>query len=162
MAGTIYEDFVHKIIGKDIGEKTASNILKLIVIIIGIVSTILVFVIENLGGLLPLAISLQGVTNGPLLGMFTIGVLFPRANAKVSFYSKILWFSKKVYLLKGAFYGAVGGLILVSGIFFPAKYYQSQGFLRYTPKPLFTNGCEIMNTTLEYTIRNNVQHIIGR
>ncbi|RZC42684.1 SSF domain containing protein, partial [Asbolus verrucosus] len=69
-----------------INEKTSSYILKLIVIIIGVICTGLVFILEHLGGLLPLAISLGGVTAGPLLGMFTLGVLFPKASSKGALY----------------------------------------------------------------------------
>ncbi|RZC39191.1 SSF domain containing protein, partial [Asbolus verrucosus] len=81
LAGTIYEDFISKLLNKNITEKTASNILKIIVIITGVTCTALVFIIEHLGGLLQLAISLGGITNGALLGMFTIGFLFPKTNA---------------------------------------------------------------------------------
>lgn len=38
---------------------------------------------DVLGGLLALSISLGSMAHGPLLGMFTLGVLFPRANKKV-------------------------------------------------------------------------------
>lgn len=84
LAGTMYEDFISKIIGH-VEEKTTTYILKLLVVITGVVCTALVFVIEHLGGILPLAISLGGVTAGPLLGMFTLGILFPRVTSKVSF-----------------------------------------------------------------------------
>lgn len=68
-----------------VSEKTASNILKAIVLVAGIVCTILVFVIEHLGGILPLAVAFSSVTAGPVVGMFTLGVLVPRCNAKVKY-----------------------------------------------------------------------------
>ncbi|RZB40467.1 SSF domain containing protein, partial [Asbolus verrucosus] len=82
LAGTMYEDFILKFTGPGISDKTSSYILKLIVVIIGVICTALVFVLEHLGGILPLAISLGGMTAGPLLGMFTLGVLFPKASSK--------------------------------------------------------------------------------
>lgn len=72
-----------KLLPGEVSEKTASNILKLIVMMTGTICTILVFVIEQLGGILPLAVAFTSVTAGPLVGMFTLGILVPRCNAKV-------------------------------------------------------------------------------
>lgn len=83
LAGTIYEDFISKMMHRTVSQKTVSNILKIIVIVVGILCTVLVFLIEHMGGLLKLSIVFHSVTNGPLLAMFTVGMLFPRANAKV-------------------------------------------------------------------------------
>lgn len=83
LAATIYEDFIVKILPIKVSEKTGSNILKLIVLVVGIVCTILVYVIEHLGGVFPLAVAFASVTAGPLVGMFTLGILVPRCNAKV-------------------------------------------------------------------------------
>ncbi|XP_044269102.1 sodium-coupled monocarboxylate transporter 2-like [Tribolium madens] len=138
LAGTIYEDFISKFMHKRITQKTASNILKIIVVITGVACTALVFVIEHMGGLLKLAIGLGGVTNGPLLGLFTLGMIFPRANAK------------------GAFYGAIFGLILISALVFPNKYFETQGLIKYPPKPLSTERCDFLNET---TIFENVLNI---
>lgn len=66
-------------------EKTASNVLKLIVLATGLICTLLVFIIEKLGGILPLAIAFSSVTSGPVLGMFTLGILVPKCNSKVRF-----------------------------------------------------------------------------
>lgn len=43
----------------------------------------MVFVVERLGNIFSLAISIVGVTAGTLLGMFTLGMVFPRANRHV-------------------------------------------------------------------------------
>lgn len=94
LAGTIYEDFVSKIVTKNISPKTSSNILKVIVILTGILCTALVFAIEHMGGLLTLSISFHAVTQGPMLAMFTLGMLFPKANSKVSILVKMIWFVK--------------------------------------------------------------------
>ncbi|CAH1365775.1 unnamed protein product [Tenebrio molitor] len=40
--------------------------------------------------------AIVAISNGPLLGVFTVGLLFPRVRAK------------------GAFYGAIAGLICIS------------------------------------------------
>lgn len=80
---TIYEDFISPFVGEKT-EKQKSNIMKLIAAITGILSTLLVFVVEHLGGILPLTVSFTSIAGGPLVGLFTLGLIFPMANAKVS------------------------------------------------------------------------------
>lgn len=83
LAGTLFEDFIVKITGPISNEKKTAFILKLTVVITGTICTLLVFVFEHLGSILPLVTSFGSVTLGPMLGMFTLGVLFPKANSKV-------------------------------------------------------------------------------
>lgn len=83
MSATIYEDFVSKFMPASTSEKTASNILKLIVLVAGIVCASLVYVVEHLGGVLPLSISFMAICAGPSLGLFSLGILVPRCNSKV-------------------------------------------------------------------------------
>jgi sodium-coupled monocarboxylate transporter 8/12 len=68
---------------RQFSEKSAVFILKLIIVIEGVVSTSLVLLIEHLGEIIPLSTRLSGMVHGPLLGLFTLGVLFPKINAKV-------------------------------------------------------------------------------
>ncbi|XP_044267363.1 sodium-coupled monocarboxylate transporter 2-like [Tribolium madens] len=139
LSGTIYEDFVSKLIPKDITERTKSNILKLIVVICGAICTLLVFLFERLGGILPLVISFQGLTGGPLLGMFTLGILSRRANSK------------------GAFYGGIFGITGLACLVIPAKYLQSQGMMHIPAKPISTDGCNFNFTKIysNQTIEND-------
>lgn len=83
MSATIYEDFVSKFMPASTTERTASNVLKLIVILVGITCTALVYIVEHLGGVLPLAIAFAAVCAGPSLGLFSLGILVPRCNSKV-------------------------------------------------------------------------------
>jgi hypothetical protein len=53
------------------------------VVIEGVVITSLVLLIEHLGEIIPLSNRLTGMVYGPILGLFTLGVLFPKVNAKV-------------------------------------------------------------------------------
>lgn len=51
----------------------------------GAVSFALVFAVERLGPVLQLALSFNGMAGGVSLGLFSLGMLFPWANAKVPF-----------------------------------------------------------------------------
>lgn len=84
LAGTIYEDFFEPHISKETSEKRAGTIMKLMVVVIGCFCLALVLVIERLGGVLDISLSFHGMTAGPLLGLFTLGMLFRSANSKVT------------------------------------------------------------------------------
>lgn len=83
LAASIYEDFVSPFVPSNTNQKTISNILKFMVVIIGLISTLMVYVVEHMGSIVPINIALSSITNGPLLGLFTLGMLFPVANSKV-------------------------------------------------------------------------------
>lgn len=83
-AGIVYADFVSYFMPKDTSEKRASTIMKILTVVIGLVCVVLVFIVEKLGSLLQMVLVIMGLTNGPIFGLFTIGMLVPFANKKVS------------------------------------------------------------------------------
>lgn len=83
LSGIIYQDFLRKRMPDGTSDERASTVMKCVVIVSGLLCLTLVFFVEKLGGILQLSITLGGVTNGPLLGLFTVGMLFPYVNAEV-------------------------------------------------------------------------------
>lgn len=67
------------------GINNETFILRILVVLLGVVSTLLVFVVEKMGGILSLMIGLVSVAYGPLLGIFSLGLFFPTANSKVKY-----------------------------------------------------------------------------
>lgn len=57
--------------------------LQVIVVILGVIEMGLVFVVERLGSVFHLTLSITGVTAGTLLGMFSMGMFFRQVNTKV-------------------------------------------------------------------------------
>lgn len=49
LSGILFEDFMRPIMPGEVSEKTASRIMKITVVILGIISIVMVFVIEKLG-----------------------------------------------------------------------------------------------------------------
>lgn len=133
LAGTIYEDFLSQYMSKDITEQRVGYILKGLVIGIGVISVLLVRVVEHLGNLLPIMISFTGVASGPLLGIFTLGILFPKANAK------------------GAMVGALTALGMISTLFVTVQYYKAHKLITYTSKPVSTETCDFEFTPANST-----------
>lgn len=72
-------------------EKKAVLVLKVTVVICGALLICLVTQIENMGDIFPLSVNFQSLGGGPLLGMFTLGVLFPRANAKAKKFEYVFY-----------------------------------------------------------------------
>ncbi|XP_035917651.1 sodium-coupled monocarboxylate transporter 1-like [Anopheles stephensi] len=81
LAGTIYEDFIHHRM-PNASEKKASNIMKMLVVLLGFLVLGLVFVAERMGQVMHIAISSSGVTSGTMLGMFSAGMISRRINTK--------------------------------------------------------------------------------
>ena len=65
-------------------DQRATNIAKILAIAFGVLCFGLVFVAAQLGNVLEAALSIFGIIGGPLLGVFTLGIFFPWANAIVS------------------------------------------------------------------------------
>ncbi len=69
-----------------------SLISKVNTFVLGMVSYAFVFAVENMGSILPATSSLLGIMLGPTFGIFTLGMMFPWANAKGSLLGMIAAF----------------------------------------------------------------------
>ncbi|XP_055541915.1 sodium-coupled monocarboxylate transporter 1-like isoform X1 [Wyeomyia smithii] len=118
LAGTIYEDFIRVRFPKS-SEKTASNVMKCLVILLGVVVIGLVFVVEKLGQVMHMAISLSGITSGTLLGMFTSGMISTVINTK------------------GVIAGSIASVLSIGTIMVGAQMNP-----KHPPLPFRVDGCE--------------------
>ena len=83
LSGVVYKDIVYFFFKKEHSDKSGSGILKVIVLVVGTLCTCLVFTIGLLGEIFAISMLVVGLTQGPLLGVFTLGMLFPKASPKV-------------------------------------------------------------------------------
>lgn len=121
---TVYEDFLRSRLPSDISRKATNRILKGIVVVSGLLSLVLIFVIEKLGGVLQISLSFHAVTHGPLLGLISLGMLFPIVNKK------------------GALWGGIVSSILTSMLVFGAQVYIFMGRVKRVYKPMSTEHCD--------------------
>lgn len=87
LAAVILEDFVKPrmaMIKRPMTERTVALTMRLVVVVFGISSIFMVYVVEHLGMVLQLSASLQSSLYGPMLGIFTVGMLMPWVGEKVS------------------------------------------------------------------------------
>lgn len=76
--------------------------MKLIVVILGLILIVLVVVVDKLGQIYELSLTLSSVTNGAMLGIFTMGMVCRSANTKGVIAGAIVSVSVVVVAIVGA------------------------------------------------------------
>ncbi|KAF4518175.1 hypothetical protein B566_EDAN007867 [Ephemera danica] len=97
--------------------------LRVAAVLSGVICVALVFVVEHLGGVLQVTISLNGITIGSMLGVFTLGMFFPRATSK------------------GALTGVAVSLLLVGTLVVASQTALASGAMRYRTLPVSVDSC---------------------
>ncbi|XP_066992319.2 sodium-coupled monocarboxylate transporter 2 [Anabrus simplex] len=133
LAGTVYEDFVSPCLSGKMSDEKVNMIMKTIVVVIGALCVALIFVVEKLGTVLELGYSLSGVTSGALLGLFSLGILFPWAN------------------VKGALAGSISSMALLMWIVFGTQHNVALGRIKHPVKPTSVDGCGFNVTDIATT-----------
>ncbi|XP_015913622.1 sodium-coupled monocarboxylate transporter 2 isoform X2 [Parasteatoda tepidariorum] len=103
LAAVTLEDFIKPFICKDITEVWATRLTKSLALTYGLLSLALVFVAMHLGGVLQAAFTIHGVVGGPMLGIFTLGMFFPCANAVGAAVGLLSGFVVSMWFGMGAF-----------------------------------------------------------
>lgn len=101
----------------------AFDILQAISVTCGVIAVSMVFMIERLGTILELGIGLRSVSDGPMLGLFILGIMVPWANAK------------------GAMVGGSFGLLAMAWLVGGAQWNVAQGRILEKPLPTSVDGC---------------------
>ncbi|KAJ6638131.1 Sodium-coupled monocarboxylate transporter 1 [Pseudolycoriella hygida] len=137
MAAVVLEDFYKPFANRPLTERQTSCLMRSVVFVMGLISFCLVFVVQNLGTVLQLSMSLGGMTHGPTFGIFTMGLMCP-------------WVNKR-----GAFTGGIVGIAAMIWIVANAQSDIASGILTFQIKPVDTDNCEynfsdvrISNTTI--------------
>lgn len=123
LSAVILEDFIKPQVKEPLSERTINYIMRGVVLISGFSCVALVFIVEHLGAVLQMSMSISGITNGPLFGIFIMGLTIPWINAK------------------SAFYGGLCGLISLMYVSFKAQLAIASGEMYYKSKPTSIEGC---------------------
>jgi solute carrier family 5 (sodium-coupled monocarboxylate transporter), member 8/12 len=98
--------------------------LRAVVAFFGALCVFLCFLVEKMGStILQLSMSLGAVNNGPLLGIFTMGIMMPWVHGT------------------GALVGGTTGLITMAWLCFNAQVAIATGQLKFDTKPVSTAEC---------------------
>lgn len=83
MSAVVLEDFVKPFVKRPLSDEAINWIMKTVVVGMGALCVCLVYVVEHMGTVLQLTMSLEAITNGPLFGIFTIGIFMPWISGNV-------------------------------------------------------------------------------
>ncbi|XP_017116374.1 sodium-coupled monocarboxylate transporter 1 [Drosophila elegans] len=123
LSAVVLEDFVKTFRKTSLSEAQTAFVMRSVVVVFGVIFVALVFAVEKLGAVLQLTITLSSVANGPLLGIFTAGVMLPWVNSK------------------GALLGGFSSLVVMAWMCVSAQRDLVTGDLVYKRKPYSTMGC---------------------
>lgn len=123
MSAVILEDFFKSLSKTPLTDRQTNYVMRGVVAVFGTICVCLVFVVERMGSVLQLSMSLSAVVNGPLLGIFTMGVAVPWVTGN------------------GAIIGGASGLGLMAWLCYSAQAAIVTGELHFDTKPVTTLGC---------------------
>jgi Na+/proline symporter len=83
MSAVVLEDFVKPFVKKPLTQRQVNWVMRSVVVVIGVVCVCMVYIVEKMGTVLQLTMSLEAITNGPLFGIFTIGIFLPWIKSQV-------------------------------------------------------------------------------
>ncbi|XP_077301945.1 sodium-coupled monocarboxylate transporter 2 [Arctopsyche grandis] len=129
ISAAVCQDFIISAFNITLPDSKGATVAKWISLVAGLISFCLVFVVERLGSVLQVALSFNGMVGGITLGLFTLGMFFPKANSK------------------GAVIGSIVGMILVLWIGIGAQIAIARGDIVEESKPVSTINCSNYNHT---------------
>ncbi|XP_043503633.1 sodium-coupled monocarboxylate transporter 1-like [Polistes fuscatus] len=129
LAAITCEDVLQGLFKMELPGRKGAIYARWISIFFGVLSFALVFVVEQLGSVLQVALSFNGMVGGVTLGLFSLGMFVPWANAK------------------GAMLGSITSLLIILWIGLGAQVAIINGHINLENKPLSIKDCLCLNDT---------------
>ncbi|CAB3239791.1 unnamed protein product [Arctia plantaginis] len=147
MSAVVLEDFYKPYYSKQLSDRQSAWLMRGVVILLGCLCVGLVFVVEKMGTILQLTMTLESMTMGPQLGVFTMGILLPGVDAT------------------GALIGGVSGLAVMSWWCLTSQLAIARGQITHHHKSLTTVGCQYNFTAVDnigdhYVYRDEVNPVL--
>lgn len=130
MSAVVLEDFCKPFMKNGVSERLSKYIMRGTVLVLGLSSIGLVYVVQHMGAVLQLSMSVPTACFGPMLGVYIVGFLIP-------------WIGKKPVL-----YAAIVGCVSMMAIVFKAQAEMALGKMNFPYKPLSVEGCKYNFTVL--------------
>lgn len=120
LAAVTLEDFIRpNCCQGSMTDSRAAFITKMLALLYGVLCIVMSYMVEKLGGLMQATITISGVLGGPMLGLFTLGMLFKRPNEK----------------------GAITGLLISLALCFWISFGTRAANVKSEKLPLSVSGC---------------------
>ncbi|XP_058447704.1 sodium-coupled monocarboxylate transporter 2 [Malaya genurostris] len=123
LAGIIYEDYIRPYKLFKHSDASANLSMKVLILFSGLYCIVMGLVVEQFGHILQMVVTIASVTQGAVMGIFCLGMLWPWANKH------------------GALWGSAASVIGMSWIIAGAQFAIKNGDLSYPPKSTSTAGC---------------------
>ncbi|XP_035741642.1 uncharacterized protein LOC118450204 [Vespa mandarinia] len=136
LAAITCEDVLQGLFKMDLPARKGATYARWISIFFGVFGFALIFVVERLGSVLQVALSFNGMVGGVTLGLFSLGMFVPWANAK------------------GAISGAIVGLTIVLWIGLGAQVAIINGQIHLGSKLVSIERCTCLNGTISATMKS--------
>lgn len=111
MSAVVLEDYCKPLFKKGISERESVIIMRSTVGVLGLLSVALVYVVQNLGSVLQMSMSLPATCMGSLFGSFLIGMFLPWIGKQATFYGGILGSINMIYIVTMTQIDVVKGLV---------------------------------------------------
>ncbi|XP_049874732.1 sodium-coupled monocarboxylate transporter 2-like [Pectinophora gossypiella] len=138
ISGVLFEEFIRPWMPQNTSELACCKIMKALCLLVGLYGAGVVWSAKELDRLQHVASGVTGVTAGTLLGLFTLGIVFSRANCS------------------GALSGCLLSLLLCGWLLIGAENAIATGALTFQGKPLSTSGCGKANYTLLANVAKSI------
>lgn len=132
LAGVLYEDCVKPKINHTEGR--ANLVMRLIIVLFGIYCFLMGFVMQSIGSILQLVLVVFSVSNGTTLGIYFLGMFWPKANRT------------------GGFWGAVASWVTVVGLVFYSRFSMFKAGVKLPTLETTIEKCD----NLDELLANNV------
>lgn len=132
MAALVLEDYCKPFFKNGIPESTSAIVMRGTVLILGSLSVALVYVVQHLGSVLQLSMSVPAACVGSVFGIYTIGMFLPWIGKRATFIGALIASAVMIYIVARS------------------QYDMAHGMLHYETKMTSVDGC-----TYNFTIANN-------
>jgi Na+/proline symporter len=102
LAAVIIEDVYKSLMNRQLSDERQGFASKILSVVLGVIVMALTYVVSYLGSILNAALSLFGVLQGPIMGLFFLGFFFPQANRHGGLIGFIASISLQLWIFLGA------------------------------------------------------------
>ncbi|KRK04422.1 sodium-coupled monocarboxylate transporter 1 isoform X3 [Drosophila yakuba] len=125
LAAVFLEDYIRPLTRKPLTEHQTAVIMRVCTVLIGVMSVALVFVVEQMGShVMQLSMTVGSVAQGPLLGLFVMGLVCPSINSK------------------SAIVGSLCSFFFMGWLCLSAQLAINSGEMQFESKPVSVEGCD--------------------
>ncbi|XP_037714192.1 sodium-coupled monocarboxylate transporter 1 isoform X4 [Drosophila subpulchrella] len=125
LSAVFLEDYIKPLMRKPLTEHQTAVTMRVCTVIIGVVSVALVFVVEQMGShVMQLSMTVSSIVQGPLLGIFVMGLLCPSINSK------------------SAIVGSLCSFFFMGWLCLSAQLAINSGEITFEAKPVSVEGCD--------------------